>query len=311
MSGPSAEARRVLTGVTGCRIEIPEGRVVVEGTDGVDGSLDIRGLDHGHAGASRQVPEDELVVAQDAHGAVTIRLAEVQRTWARWLPGDRRPRPTIDLRLPRAARVIVETVGADVRVTGCQGGQEVATVTGDATIDQAQGVVVVRTVSGSIAITGTSLDAQAATTSGRVRVAGRSVEALQVRSVSGRVDVTGRLAAGPDHRIESLSGDVSLISAGGVRIVARTISGRLVADGGARRESHAGIVSLVAGDGTALAHVTTVSGDVRLTVDTGEPAALEGVTADGADPMLDALEALARGDISVEEADRRLEVLHG
>jgi hypothetical protein len=29
------------------------------------------------------------------------------------------------------------------------------------------------------------------------------------------------------------------------------------------------------------------------------------------DPMLAALEALARGDISVEEADRRLEVLHG
>ena len=35
------------------------------------------------------------------------------------------------------------------------------------------------------------------------------------------------------------------------------------------------------------------------------------VTAPGPDRMLDALEALARGDISVEEADRRLEVLHG
>ena len=94
-------------------------------------------------------------------------------------------------------------------------------------------------------------------------------------------------------------------------IVARTISGRLAAEGAARRESHGGIAGLVAGDGAAVAHVTTVSGDIRLASGSTEAQYPRPVAAPGPDGMLDALEALARGDISVEEADRRLEVLHG
>lgn len=307
MRDHTANEQRIVRAVTGCRIYVPDGRVTVEGTDDPDATLDIRDPDHG---ATRAITDD-VVVTQDEDGVLTIRLAEGGPSRARWLRVERRPRPAIHLRSPRTAPVTVETVGAEVRVSGCRGGQEVTTVTGNATIDRAEGRVAVRTVSGSIAISGTSLDVQAATTSGRLSVDAPALDALQLRSVSGRVEVTGRLAAGRDHRIETLSGDVRVTTAGGARIVARTISGRLAAEGAARRESQGGISGLIAGDGSAVAQVTTVSGDIRLASGSTETRDAMPPDAQAPDPMLDALEALARGDISVEEASRRLEVLHG
>jgi hypothetical protein len=111
--------------------------------------------------------------------------------------------------------------------------------------------------------------------------------------------------AGRDHRIETLSGDVRITS-DGLWLDARTISGRLVADGAARRASRGGTTALVVGDGAVELHVATVSGDVHLASSDSHSAGPQ-----SSDPMLEALEALGRGDISVEEADRRLEVLHG
>jgi hypothetical protein len=296
------------TAVTGCRIEIPDGRVTVEGTDVPDATLDIR-LE-GDPATARGATEDVAAV-QTTDGALTIRLAEAEPTRSRWLRAERRPRPVIHLRIPRAVWVAVETVGADVHVSGCAGRQDVTTVTGSVAIDHAQGSVSARTVSGSIAIAGGALTARAATTSGRVRVDALRLDSLQLRSVSGRVGVTGRLAAGSDHRIETLSGDIRITTNDGLLLDARTVSGRLVADSGARRESRGGTSLLIVGDGSTEAQVTTVSGDIRLALGDAATPGAGALAAHGPDPMLEALEALARGDISVEEADRRLEVLHG
>jgi hypothetical protein len=298
MSAEAAAMHRVFEDVTGCRIDIPDGRVTVEGTDGADASIDIRGLEG-------SADEGGVVVERSEQGILTIRLADPGPARLRWLRAERRPRPVIHLRSPRAASVSVATVGGEIRISGCHGTQEATTVAGDATIDHAEGRLTVRTVSGSIAISGGTLDTQAATTSGGVRVEARALESLHVRSVSGRVDVAGRLMADRDHRIETLSGDVRITS-DALRLDARTISGHLVADGAARRASRGGTTELVVGNGAAELHVTTVSGDVHLASSRGDAAELQ-----PPDPMLEALEALARGDISVEEADRRLEALHG
>jgi hypothetical protein len=299
MSGDPTSTRHVFTDVTGCRVDIPEGRVTVDATDGPDATLDMRGMDG-------SVKPGDVVAERSPDGVLSIRLAASAPSGPRWLRVERRTRPVIQLRSPRTAWVTVETVGAEVRVSGCHGGLEATTVTGDATIERAEGTVDVRTVSGSITISGGSLQVRAATTSGRTRIESQALGALQVRSVSGRVDVTGGLMADRDHRIETLSGDVRITSSHDLRVDARTVSGRLVADGGARLGSGSGGSQLTIGDGSAVAYVTTVSGEVRLATGGRPPTG-----ATSADPVLVALEALARGEITVEEADRRLEVLHG
>jgi hypothetical protein len=298
MNGTPGTISRVIGGVSGCRIDIPDGRVTVEGTDDADASHDIRGLD-GDADAGR------VVVERSEDGILRVRLADPGPARLGWLRVDRRPRPVIHLRSPRTASDFVETVSGEIRIIGCRGTQEATTVAGDAVIEDADGRVAVRTVSGSIAIGGRSLAAQAGTTSGRVRVHADVLESLHVRSVSGQVGIAGKLQAGADHRIETLSGDVRVTTSHGLRLDARTISGRLTAGGDARRTSGGGSTELVVGDGSAVLHVTTVSGDILLA-----SGGTRNTAPASADPMLDALEALARGDISVEEADRRLEVLH-
>jgi DUF4097 and DUF4098 domain-containing protein YvlB len=303
MNDASGSVSRVVDSVTRCHIELRDGSVTVEGTDGPDATLEIRTPSGG------VVPEDALVV-EEQDGELRIRPADSGRTGPRWLSVGRFARLAVRLTVPRTAAVTIESVGADVLIAGCRGGQVVSTVTGDAVIARAGGLVTVRTVSGSVDVAGTTLGVQASTTSGRMRIVAGTLEALQLRTVSGRLDVTGRLATGHDHRLESLSGDVSVTTPGGASLTARTISGRLIADTGARRELRHGMTVLTTGDGSTPVQVTTVSGDIRLGAAAAETRDEALGDPDAPDPVLAALEALARGDISIDEADRRLEVFH-
>jgi hypothetical protein len=293
---------QVVPSVTSCHVELREGSVTVEGVDGPDAWLDVRT-------PSGDAVAEGAVVVETKDGVLRVRVPETGSVASRWLAAGRRARLTVQVRVPRSAPVAVETVGAGVRLADLRGGQSVNTVTGDATIERANGRVSVHTVSGSMAVSGAAIDIQAATTSGRLRITAESLGSVQLRSVSGRIDIAGRFSRDHDHRIENLSGDVAVSTAGGVSLVTRTISGRLAPEGGARRETRSGMAVLAAGDGTASVQVTTVSGDVRLTHGAAAPVISESPSRD-TDPVLEALEALARGDISVEEADRRLEVLH-
>jgi DUF4097 and DUF4098 domain-containing protein YvlB len=239
-------------------------------------------------------------------GALAIRAAAGKSAaLGRLISAGRRARVALEVSLPRRAELTVSTVSADVRVRGCGGDQSVSTVTGDARIDDAAGRVQVRTVSGSAVVRGHAIQVEASTTSGRLAVDVDRIESMRLRSVSGDVEVVGGLVAGSDHRIESLSGDISLRTGQGAALVARTVSGRIVADEGTRRDARNGAAVLTVGNGQAEVQARSVSGSIRL--------ATIGATREHAapDPMLEALEALARGDITVDEADRRLEVLHG
>jgi hypothetical protein len=296
----------VFEAVTSCRIEVPEGSVTVEGVDGPDAWLDLRGPGRSEGGT---VDTDALVVERH-DGVLVVRTADPRRRTT-WLARVGRVRVVVHLRLPRSAALEVETVDAPIRTSGCQGGQALSTVTGEVDVREARGAVSVRTVSGPAAVEGAHLDVRAATTSGHMRVHGSPIDGLQLRSVSGRIEIEGRFAAHNEHRAESLSGSVTVRTPGGASLEVRTVSGRLIGEGAVRRVSDRGAPVLVAGDGTVPVSVTTVSGDVRL-IATAAASVTGGHAAPaGGDPLLEALEALARGEISVEEADRRLEVLHG
>jgi hypothetical protein len=313
--GPGSGARS-FGPVTSCRVEIPDGTVRIEGTAELTARLDVRYLDS-NAGSGSDPVEDGLLTIDHHEGTLAIRLTEPPRSGLRGLLGiDRRPRIGLDLRMPRDANLDASTVSGELRVSGCHGRQVLNTVTGSATVVDAEGEVEVRTISGPIDIAGRGLDVQAATTSGRSRIAGAGIRHLRSRSVSGRIEVSGVLVPGGEHRLETVSGDIGLAMAGGTTVVHRTLSGRLSGDEDVRGDTRGGIPTMVLGDGTALVEAKTVSGDIRLSARvpdarTTGPSASPERPPTGRDPVLEALEALSRGDISVDEAGRRLEAIHG
>jgi hypothetical protein len=316
MNGTTGIDTRSFGPVSACRIDIPEGSVRVEGTDEPTGRLEVRYLEQVGSGAD---PVADGAVTIEHHGGVlAVRLAESTRSGFRGPLGvGRRPRIALDLHVPRDASIEASTVGGDLWVAGCRGRQVLNTVTGGATVVDGEGDIEVRSIAGPIDIRGEGLDIQSATTSGRTRVAGSSIGSLRSRSVSGRIEVAARLIPGGDHRLETVSGDVELAMAGGTTLAHRTLSGRLTGDPSVRRNDRDGQPTMVLGDGGALVHVRTVSGDIRLSGRVSDdapssPAAPSVVTMSSRpDPMLEALEALARGDISVDEATRRLAAIHG
>lgn len=213
--------------------------------------------------------------------------------------------------LPRGARVDIKSVSADVSGGGLTGEQDYKTVSGDLRLSNGGGRVTVQTVSGDVRLDGGHrFELNAMTTSGDVMVEGDVVDYLRVRTVSGDVRLNGRLSDGPRHAVETVSGDLTFRSTGGVTVEpARALDiGR-----NSRR-------SFVVGNGSATLSFRSMSGEERVTGPADgrrEPAAAfeqspepaprpQAPTASGAS-RLDVLRALERGDIDVEEAARRLE----
>jgi hypothetical protein len=296
--------------VTACRVDVPEGRIDVEGTDETGASLEIRYLDRREGPGSEDPVADGAVEVSHVESGLVVRVVDTGRRG----PVDlvrafRRPRLEVRLRLPRASRLEVESVGAPVRIAGCRGDQVVSTVTGDVRSTEVHGRVTVRTVSGSIEVSGATVRADTSTTSGRVRIDAVHVEEVQARSVSGRLELAAGLSPDHEHRLESLSGAVDIETSTSATVVARTGSGRLVAGDDVQRTQWHGASALVCGAGETIVHVRTVSGDIALRRRVASaPVAPE---IPPVDAVLAALDALARGEITVDEADRRLAVLHG
>lgn len=138
------------------------------------------------------------------------------------------------IKVPVASGLFVNTVSADVRVSGIQGQQRLQTVSADIATEAAAEDVECKSVSGDVTVNGSgrrgllnittvSGDASAAKIAGEVNgstVSGNFNLGLgetmrsRLRSTSGDVAMTGRLL--PDTRIdvESISGDVRLDLAG-------------------------------------------------------------------------------------------------
>jgi putative adhesin len=246
-----------------------------------------------------------------------------------------------DVVVPRGARVDIKAVSADVIASGLAGEQAYKTVSGDVHLSGGGGRIAVQSVSGDLHVNGArQLELSATTTSGDVHVDAQLVEHLRAKTVSGDVRLAGRLADGPRHTVETVSGDLILNSVGGV-----TVERSRALDIG-----RSGRQPVVIGDGSAQLTFRSMSGEERVTGPTGfadarppKPAAAPKPPAPprpvdpwpisnpdeptvasmaaypwepppppaepSAPPVtrLDILRALERGDIDIEEAARRLE----
>jgi hypothetical protein len=234
-----------------------------------------------------------------------------------------------DVAVPHGAQLRVNAVSSDIDVRATDGDQQYKTVSGDVHLDGVGGRVSLTTVSGDAHLTADhSVAADMNTTSGDLSVAAQSIDQFQFRTVSGDARVSGAFATGPLHTMESVSGDLRLEPSNGMTIDIKR--GLDIAGSGGRRQ--------VVGDGAAQFRFRTLSGDVSVAgvrwstepaSGSAPPAASvpgdesvpteASVAARTAPPAaesaaqqsdsIEILRALERGEIDVEEASRRLELV--
>ena len=203
--------------------------------------------------------------------------------------GDSRMAPTtLELHVPRGTVLDVKVISAPLVVDGLDGGDiKVNTISGNARIhartpdldiDSVSGGIELsgqadkaslQTVSGEILAPALGHTARLETISGRIQVGGGPWQTLTVSTVSGDVQLSGKLAAGGDIDVDSMSGDVQLrlppdTSA---KLHASSFSGDLRIDFGKAVEADHGPGSSLdtsVGAGNGKIHVETFSGDLRV-----------------------------------------------
>jgi hypothetical protein len=251
--------------------------------------------------------------------------------------GSARINATVRAEVPAGADVVFDGVSADVTANGFSGSQEFRTVSGDLVLHPVGGDLRVRGVSSDISLRGDApmrLDMN--TVSGDVSAFAPRFEELRMVTVSGDVELEGLLAPGPQHRIETVSGDLLLATAGGLTLEVRGLSTDASVSLPHRSEGSRDRRRFVVGDGGANLLFSSMSGDVVVSgprrgsgiVPPLPPIAPSPVTPPTpptlpASPMpptpprpprrqlseaeqLEVLQALERGDIDVEEATARL-----
>lgn len=311
------------------------------------GSIDIRAGDGGEVivlARSESGRDDSLPLSvRKSDGLLQIDVGDrgSLAALAGWFA--RRSGVDFQVTVPRAARVTINTVSADVRSDMLSGEQSYKTVSGDLDVTAGGGRLRATTVSGDLQLRTTQpAELNVNTTSGDLRIRGAQLSRFDARTVSGDIAIDAELGAGPIHTAETVSGDLSLDPTGGVTVDIRR---GLDLGGGPR--------TLVAGDGSAQLRFRTLSGDVRVagarradkehqakhdrhdrardrmerhaakraarfaarvarfaddSLTTAMDSAPEVVgQAMPADNQLDVLRALERGDIDVDEAARRLQ----
>lgn len=212
---------------------------------------------------------------------------------------------TIEIEVPRDARVEVQATAGDVTIDDVRGGASVRATAGAVSLSRAAGPVAVEVASGDVRVA--SDDPLALTVrsiSGRIRARAPRFERVAIETVSGAVALAGTFGPGPGHAISTVSGTVRLEVAAGLTLTLTTVSGDVACSHPDRRSGDGRGEPLVIGDGAARVAVRTLSGDV---VVRGVRETRPQGPGEAADPAsLAVLEALARGEIDVAEAERRL-----
>ncbi|MEO6351001.1 MAG: DUF4097 family beta strand repeat-containing protein [Candidatus Limnocylindrales bacterium] len=200
-----------------------------------------------------------------------------------------------EVTVPRNARVDISSVSSDIESHHIYGDQTYKTVSGDLLVDGTSGRVSATTVSGDLQLTAIdALEANLTTTSGDVEAFAKTFAPVRVRTVSGDVDLRGGFASGPQHTVETVSGDLSIDAMSGLSVDTKR--------GLDFSKQNKG--PIVSGDGSANLRFRSLSGDVRLS---GFSAAQPPQPQANREDSMEILRALERGEIDVDEASRRLE----
>jgi hypothetical protein len=226
---------------------------------------------------------------------------------------------SVNVEMPEGAELRLDVVSSDVNVEGLGGEQRYNTVSGDLTLTRGGGTVRVNSVSGDVTIRAEKdIAVRAEAVSGDLQLVAPLIRSLRANAVSGDIDIEGQLAAGADHRADTVSGDVSVGLLGGATFEVRGISSDVVSDLDHRIEVQQDRRRVIVGAGGPDFMFNSMSGDLsirrprrldRLVPQPPappRPMAPPAAAQKTADEQLEILQALERGEISIEEATRRL-----
>lgn len=241
---------------------------------------------------------------------------------------ERRAVIDYEIDVPSEAEISVRSASGETTVRGIRGPVEVHSVSGDVRIADVRGALRVRTVSGDCEATECAGALEANSVSGDLSFDRCSFPSAGVRTVSGDFEAATQLSSGGPYGVTTVSGDVTLATPSDCEVRFQTASGEVSAAEGfdveraSRREY---IVRRGAAD-APLVLVRTVSGDLQLEHrDVDAPPAPAGPVGraveepkaekpadekkDRRAEALEVLERVARGEIDVEEAARRLDAV--
>lgn len=169
--------------------------------------------------------------------------------------------------MPKDCSVRLNTVGADVKITGTRAEVGVQTVSGDVTLNDIAGDLTATTVSGDIEgglISGTLV---ARTTSGDCKLRRSRLRRFSVNSVSGDFSIETPLISGEQCYAKTISGDLSLMVPGDTKatIHLKSVSGSVGCELPAEivRSGRRHWQGRINGGGAQL-EMTSVSGDLSI-----------------------------------------------
>lgn len=193
---------------------------------------------------------------------------------------------TLEVRVPRGARLAVKAAAASISISGLTGDVEVGvakgrvqvegtprtvvaeTILGDIECDGAIPQLQLRSLSGSVVVRGATGTIAVTTVTGAISVGGVRLTHGRFESTAGAVDVKGALARDGTLEVQTHGGDVTLRlpPALNARLDLGTDSGRFSSDFPAlRRAPRRGApVQATLGDGRGRVRVRTFTGAVRL-----------------------------------------------
>ncbi|HYI67649.1 MAG TPA: DUF4097 family beta strand repeat-containing protein, partial [Candidatus Limnocylindrales bacterium] len=150
-----------------------------------------------------------LEVAEPKHGSMAG-IGSLVRLFG--AGGGGHAEASVEVRAPRGCDLRFSGVSADVTVTGFRGPQQYRTVSGDLVLDGIGGDVQVKGVSSDISLRAEAVlpSLEINTVSGDVSAFAPRIDHLRAVTVSGDLEIEGELAEGAQHRIETVSGDLSL-----------------------------------------------------------------------------------------------------
>lgn len=208
--------------------------------------------------------------------------------WFNWGSRSRMEDSILNIRVPASAELRIDTVSAEITVTGTAGQLlEADSVSGKVRVDSTAREVEIGTVSGSVDLSGHGDRVQVETVSGDIEtrsehgrlkfetVSGNITAAtgdyreFTGSSVSGDISIRGKPIGDARISADTMSGDVRLdmpaeLSA---RIDAETFSGRIRSDFGTVKEPEHGpgrSLEATVGDGKARMTIETFSGDITI-----------------------------------------------
>ena len=263
------------------------GDVTVTAGTGRDASIEVIRRSRGRTDADARLGLERVKVDQQVAGT----RAAIKTDYA----NDRQSAYNVSVEMivtaPVGTRVLINSVSANVKVTGIHGELAVKTISGDVTLANVGVVTDAKTASGNVTITGAAGDGaleveaisgdltlkqvkarsiKANTVSGNISASDITCETATFNALSGDASFAGDVAKNGRYEITSHSGDVHFTPTGpaGYSLSASSFGGDIHppagfqhdATGSKRRRTVSGKV----GDGSAVVNLQTFSGDVTV-----------------------------------------------